>query len=359
MPSIYEKILEAVGARVYARDEEAQALLTALVARQNAVLISSAGTAKSMLVEAILSSVRGAPSIFKAQIHPASEMDDLFGALSLSALRENRRVRCGDAYLQNAHFAFLDEIFKASGATLSALLSALNERVFFEEGKRHQIPLQCLLAASNELPTEESGALADRFTLWIPVTPLHDQMVDATDLLWVDEEDLPRIPRLSPSILSETRDLALKILKSQKREIMTGVIGLSQSVKSLGGAPLTDRGLKLACELVATSAAMRESEQVELIDYSILKFSARNCFDESPLWRSVVSAFIGLDAITQPILAGAKSTTSINKLMVIIEEIKLLPKLTYAIKQGLIGTIKSRIEFLTIKKAEKAEQARG
>jgi Mg-chelatase subunit ChlI len=68
--------------------------------------------------------------------------------------------------MQSAHVVFLDEVFKGSSAILNALLSFMNERAFYDRGRRHRVPLQCLFAATNELPdSEELQAIWDRFTL--------------------------------------------------------------------------------------------------------------------------------------------------------------------------------------------------
>jgi hypothetical protein len=68
--------------------------------------------------------------------------------------------------MQSAHVVFLDEVFKGSSAILNALLSFMNERAFYDRGCRHSVPLQCLFAATNELPdSDELQAIWDRFTL--------------------------------------------------------------------------------------------------------------------------------------------------------------------------------------------------
>jgi hypothetical protein len=68
--------------------------------------------------------------------------------------------------MQSAHVVFLDEVFKGSSAILNALLSFMNERAFYDRGRRHSVPLQCLCAATNELPdSDDLQAVWDRFTL--------------------------------------------------------------------------------------------------------------------------------------------------------------------------------------------------
>ena len=67
-----------------------------------------------------------------------------------------RLVRASDrGYLPTAEVAFIDEIFKANSAILNALLTLLNERLFDNGSERFEVPLLCLVGASNELPESE------------------------------------------------------------------------------------------------------------------------------------------------------------------------------------------------------------
>ena len=71
-----------------------------------------------------------------------------------------------EGYLPTAEVAFIDEIFKANSAILNALLTLLNERLFDNGSERFEVPLLCLVGASNELPeSEELDALYDRFLI--------------------------------------------------------------------------------------------------------------------------------------------------------------------------------------------------
>ena len=71
--------------------------------------------------------------------------------------------------------AFLDEIFKANSAILNTLLTLLNERLFDNGGLRCEVPLWCVVGASNEIPAEgELDAVFDRFLLKRFVAPVSD-----------------------------------------------------------------------------------------------------------------------------------------------------------------------------------------
>lgn len=50
---------------------------------------------------------------FERQLSGFTTQDELYGPLSLSELRAGRQRRAGAGYLQSAHVAFLDELFKA------------------------------------------------------------------------------------------------------------------------------------------------------------------------------------------------------------------------------------------------------
>ena len=54
--------------------------------------------------------------------------------------------------LPEADIVFLDEIFKCNDGVLNALLTALNERKYTNEGRTYPIPTISFFAASNEIP---------------------------------------------------------------------------------------------------------------------------------------------------------------------------------------------------------------
>ena len=68
--------------------------------------------------------------------------------------------------LPAARVAFLDEVFKSNSAVLNILLTIINERKFYQDGRPQPVRLQLLFAATNEIPDQaELAALKDRFTL--------------------------------------------------------------------------------------------------------------------------------------------------------------------------------------------------
>lgn len=160
--------------RRFAGLEDATLALTLSAASgEPLLLIGPPGTAKSMLIKTFceLAGVDregSASRYFEYLLTPFTEPGELFGFYDPSKLTTEGRLERihADSMMQSAHVVFLDEVFKGSSAILNALLSFMNERAFYDRGRRHNVPLQCLFAATNELPdSDELQAIWDRFTL--------------------------------------------------------------------------------------------------------------------------------------------------------------------------------------------------
>lgn len=85
--------------------------------------------------------------------------------------------------IPESHIVLLDEVFKANDGILNALLTALNERKYTNEGYTADIPVISFFAASNEIPNfsdpEESilRPLYDRFELKVVTQYVQDKQV--------------------------------------------------------------------------------------------------------------------------------------------------------------------------------------
>jgi len=154
-------------------EEATLAVILSAASGEPLLLIGPPGTAKSMLIKTFCDLVGvdregSASRYFEYLLTPFTEPGELFGFYDPSKLTKEgtlERIHA-DTMMQSAHVVFLDEVFKGSSAILNALLSFMNERAFYDRGRRHRVPLQCLFAATNELPdSDELQAIWDRFTL--------------------------------------------------------------------------------------------------------------------------------------------------------------------------------------------------
>lgn len=151
------------------RDDEIDAVLTALVAGENVLLVGAPGTAKSLLLDSVMRLIGG--STFTVLLTKFTTPEEVFGPVSVAGLKEDRYRRITTGKLPEADGAFIDELFKASSAILNTLLRILNERVYDNgSGGLVACPLKLCVAASNEWPQDqeggkELGALFDRFVI--------------------------------------------------------------------------------------------------------------------------------------------------------------------------------------------------
>lgn len=160
------------------RDEQARCLLLAALCGEHVLLIGPPGTAKSELARRLRVLVGG--RYFERLLTRFTVPEELFGPLSLAALDEGRYLREVEGYLPTATVAFLDEVFKANSAILNALLTLLNERAFDQGAQRVAVPLATLVAASNEVPSDESlRAFLDRFLFRCAVDPVATEAFEA------------------------------------------------------------------------------------------------------------------------------------------------------------------------------------
>ncbi len=161
----FKDIQMEMEAHLFERHEEIEGLILAVLSRQHLLLIGPKGAAKSMMIRMLASSIEGA-RYFERLLTRFTLPDELFGPVSISALKQDRFSRLTRGYLPEAHFAFLDEIWKANSSILNSLLALINERLFYNDGEVLHSPLETLMGASAELPQEEAlAALYDRFLL--------------------------------------------------------------------------------------------------------------------------------------------------------------------------------------------------
>ncbi len=164
-PSTFQKIIQDMEGRLLERHDEVEGLLLALLSRQHLLLVGPKGAAKSMMIRMLANSIEGA-KYFERLLTRFTLPDELFGPVSISALKKDRFSRLTRGYLPEANFAFLDEIWKANSSILNSLLALINERLFYNDGEVLQCPLETMMGASAELPQEEAlSALYDRFLL--------------------------------------------------------------------------------------------------------------------------------------------------------------------------------------------------
>ena len=207
---IQEKFLTTrreLSAALIERDEEIDLVLTALIAQEHPLLVGPPGTAKSLLLDSLMTWMHGKK--FTVLLTKFSTPEELFGPISVAGLKEDKFRRITTGKLPEAEGGFIDEVFKGSSAILNTLLRLLNERVFDAgDGTLVKVPLKICVAASNEWPQQFEGgkelnALFDRFLLRKSVRPILSAS-SRQRLLWHRDHR----PKLSTSITPAEIDQA-------------------------------------------------------------------------------------------------------------------------------------------------------
>lgn len=160
-------------------------MVVAAVAQEPLLLVGPPGTAKSDLVLKFRDAIGVAEEdYFEYMLTRFSEPSEIIGPIDINQLRDGRYVRREEGKLPTARMAFLDEIFKSNSAILNILLTIINERKFYQDGKPESVALRVLFAATNEIPEQgELGALKDRFVLKAISRPVQEsyftELIDA------------------------------------------------------------------------------------------------------------------------------------------------------------------------------------
>ncbi|MDM5123352.1 AAA family ATPase [Aeromonas rivipollensis] len=168
-----ERLVNAVCEGMFEREEVISVALLGALCGQNTFLYGPPGTAKSLISRRIACAFSN-PAYFEYLMNRFSTPEEVFGPISIKALKEDQYVRKTENYLPQADFAFLDEVWKSSPAILNTLLTLINEHTFRNGEQIEQAPLKALVAASNETPDANQGleALYDRFIIRLMVGPI-------------------------------------------------------------------------------------------------------------------------------------------------------------------------------------------
>jgi MoxR-like ATPase len=271
-----KKLGEHLEGGLVGRRDHARMLLLAAVAGENALLFGPPGTAKSLLARRLKDCFADEVRYFECLLTKFSMPEEVFGPVSLKGLEQDIFRRVYDRYMPGAGVAFIDETFKANSAILNSMLTILNEREFDTGNERIQVPLRCVVGASNEMPKEaELEALYDRFIIRMRVDRLQDEQlalylsstaeyVAPTPELRLTKTDLDEIAKAAKSLPVEAP--AIELL-TELREWCQGK-----------GIRISDRRLGKIKRLLQVAAATSGRESTGLSDAWVVRHCAWDDF---------------------------------------------------------------------------------
>ena len=262
---------EELSGLFFERKEEIRGLLVGLLSREHVLLLGPPGAAKSELAEELCSRIvwedGSRTGYFRWLLSRTSTPEELFGPVSLRALEEDSYRRKTKGKLPEAKIAFLDEVFECNSAVLNGLLSVLNERLFFNDGEPTRIPLEIVVAASNEPPVEREGleALLDRFLLRYTVSYVREEGSFGALLRRESEAPLRRT-KITASELFEAQQEAQRVDASG---VLPAIAALRREL-SEAGIPVSDRRYARSLKLLRANAYLEGRHGVAEEDLLLL-----------------------------------------------------------------------------------------
>ncbi|MCQ6275922.1 AAA family ATPase [Bacillus sp. V3B] len=279
-----QEIKKALNQKYFERESEIEAILTAILSRQHVLLIGPAGTGKSAL-SAEFSKIIKDCNYFQWLLTRFSTPEELFGVLSLSELEKGMYKRNTTSKLPEAHFVFLDEIFKANSAILNSLLTLVNERLFYNGEMPVKVPLMSIVGSSNEYPEEGEGleALFDRFLLRFEVEYVNDTQ-NFISMLQGNIDHI-EIPSMSMNELLEYQFMTDMMYIPD--EVYQTLAEIRMDLEGEGIRP-SDRRFKQSLSLLKAKAFMEGRQQVTRSDIMLLQNTLWETIEQKEVTAQVV-----------------------------------------------------------------------
>lgn len=263
------QVLQYLKSSFIGKDEIIDLMGICLVSRENLFLLGPPGTAKSAMVKALASQLRG--QNFEYLLTRFTEPNELFGPFDIRKLREGELVTNTEGMLPEASLIFLDELLNANSAILNSLLMVLNERVFRRGRESKDLPVLMIVGASNHLPEDEAlQALFDRFLVRVRCDNVAPEMLaDVLEAGWrLEQKNGQVLPEVS---VDDIADLQKQLTSVDLSGIKTAYIELIQSMRNAGVKVSDRRAVKLQ-RLIAASALICNRMEAIPSDMWVLRY---------------------------------------------------------------------------------------
>lgn len=340
-------IIDEVNDEVAEREELIECIAVCLLARKNLFILGNTGQAKSYAINEFRKRITGAKQ-FERLMSKQTDEEQLFGRLDLSSLLpENmpkdelmkdevyseyvntikamyekykaerdekvlkeaankaaelsyiKKILCSTSdntpkmitkgKIPDSHIVFLDEIFKSADGILNSLLTALNERVYTNEGQTVPIPVISFFSASNEIPDFKDSTQAI-------LKPLYDRFDFKVVTEYVSEpENRMKVLKAKQNGTMGKINTTISLLELEKMQKQTERVIIPDSINELmenvlcelrrNGVQVSDRKYFGFSPVVKAKAYLSGNAEVTPKDLMILK----HCFWENPNERDLVT----------------------------------------------------------------------
>jgi len=250
--------------QVFAEREEAiHALSVALCSGEHMIMLGRPGVAKSAIVHWMAKTL--GLDYFWTLLNPDTLREDLMGPISLKSLQEDRWER-NWANLAVSDIAFTDEVGKASGQVLNLLLNVMEERRF--DG--YDLPLHCLIGASNETLDGEVEALWDRFAIRLVLNPVQD-LENFRAMLRSDVRPVQHY-QISRSNLADLRATAELMAQTAPDPVIDMLVEMKSLYTTRFDAYISDRRWRRVLKVAAGNALLHGRSEIEIQDLHVARW---------------------------------------------------------------------------------------
>lgn len=247
---------------IFEREHEVHSAMLGLVGQQHHFSVGPPGLAKSLLVDRISRRISGM-EYFHWLLTKFTSPEEIFGGTDLLYMKETGLVRrVTNGKLPTAHVAFLDEIFKGSSPILNTLLTAMNERKFFNPGEDPNIPLITIFGASNEVPEgQELGAMWDRLHFRHVTAPLGSAAAFGRMMRSSLDPNPETILTLDDLYVAQSEAAKLYV----PDDVLDAIIELRSTLRA-NDVVVTDRRWKETMKVIRSEAWMQGRSEVTIDD---------------------------------------------------------------------------------------------
>ena len=257
------------------RQELIKIMMLAVISNSNLLMLGPPGTAKSKISMALCNRIDNS-NFFQWLLNKSSDPAELLGTFSIKGMENDQFKRVTAGKLPEANIAFIDEVYKCNSPTLNALLSIMNEHIFYNDGKVVPVPLISMFAASNEPPEDESLlAMHDRFLFRMEVEYVHDASNKKRmfNNYIYERAGLNNNSSYTTITIEELQCLQEEAKRiSVSKQIINNFISLCNSLKKNATISVSDRRSNECFKVLQASALLNGRQKVGLDDFNALKY---------------------------------------------------------------------------------------
>ena len=251
------------------REAPIRGLILGLLTGRHVLFVGPPGTGKSMLVNELAGRFLGARK-FCYLMTKYTRPEEIIGAVSLKHLEVDEFKRVLTGKTADAHLVFLDEVFNAGSGCVNAILTIMNEGLYYNGTEAVPVPLISLVGASNEVPYEtrnEMAAFYDRFLLKFPFDYI-ESTEQLAKMLALQGDNYEK----TCFTIEEVKQWQAAVLRIQVPGAITGkIIALVVKLRQ-AGLQISDRRIKESLAVLKSNAFLAGRKEVAVEDLDILQF---------------------------------------------------------------------------------------